>query len=58
MMLCTDYHKRAPDEHVVLPMAVGQVIDGLLTVRKIENVPVGGGSKPMRTVTISECGEM
>ena len=57
-MLLTDYHKRAPDERVVLPMAVGQVIDGLLTVRKIENVPVGGGSKPMRTVTISECGEM
>ena len=57
-MLLTDYHKRAPDESVVLPMAVGQVIDGLLTVRKIENVPVGGGSKPMRTVTISECGEM
>ena len=35
-----------------------QVIDGMLTVRKIENVPVGGGSKPLRTISISECGEM
>mmetsp|Transcript_45952 Transcript_45952/g.144146 ORF Transcript_45952/g.144146 Transcript_45952/m.144146 type:complete len:183 (-) Transcript_45952:48-596(-) len=41
-------------KHVVF----GKVIDGLLTVRKIENVPVGGGSKPLRTITISECGEM
>ena len=57
-MLLTDYHKRAPDERVLWPMAVGQVIDGLLTVRKIENVPVGGGSKPLRTISVMECGEM
>jgi len=42
------------NKHVVF----GRVIDGLLTVRKIENVPVGGGSKPLRAVTIAECGEM
>ena len=39
-------------------MVFGRVIDGLLTVRKIENVPVGAGSKPLRSIHISECGEM
>mmetsp|Transcript_13972 Transcript_13972/g.27591 ORF Transcript_13972/g.27591 Transcript_13972/m.27591 type:complete len:183 (+) Transcript_13972:51-599(+) len=42
------------NKHVVF----GRIIDGLLTVRKIENVPVGAGSKPLRAITISECGEM
>ncbi|BEJ12598.1 hypothetical protein CspHIS471_0210580 [Cutaneotrichosporon sp. HIS471] len=36
----------------------GRVIDGLLTVRKIENVPTGTQNKPKMTVRITECGEM
>ncbi|KLT39776.1 hypothetical protein CC85DRAFT_288191 [Cutaneotrichosporon oleaginosum] len=36
----------------------GRVIDGLLTVRKIENVPTGAQNKPKMTVRITECGEM
>jgi peptidyl-prolyl isomerase H (cyclophilin H) len=41
-------------KHVVF----GRVIDGLLTVRKIEAVPVGTNNKPKLPVVIAECGEM
>jgi len=41
-------------KHVVF----GRVIDGMLTVRKIEAVPVGGNSRPKLVVKITECGEM
>ncbi|KAI8893536.1 peptidyl-prolyl cis-trans isomerase H-like protein [Globomyces pollinis-pini] len=42
-------------KHVVF----GRVIDGLLTLRKIENVPtIGANNKPKVSVIISECGEM
>lgn len=41
-------------KHVVF----GRVIDGMLTVRKIENVPVGTDSRPKIPVIISECGEL
>ncbi|KAK4688855.1 peptidyl-prolyl isomerase H (cyclophilin H), partial [Tremellales sp. Uapishka_1] len=36
----------------------GRVIDGLLTVRKIENVPTGANNRPKLIVKIMECGEM
>ena len=35
-----------------------QVIDGMLTVRKIENVAVGANSKPKLPIVISQCGEL
>uniref|UniRef100_A0A0K0FUN5 Peptidyl-prolyl cis-trans isomerase n=1 Tax=Strongyloides venezuelensis TaxID=75913 RepID=A0A0K0FUN5_STRVS len=41
-------------KHVVF----GRVIEGLLTVRKIENVAVGSGSKPKLNVVIEQCGEL
>ena len=42
-------------KHVVF----GKVVDGLLTLRKIENVPTNGNeNKPKVPVLISECGEM
>lgn len=41
-------------KHVVF----GRVIDGLLVVRKIENVPTGPNNKPKIAVVISQCGEM
>ncbi|CAF3263467.1 unnamed protein product [Rotaria socialis] len=41
-------------KHVVF----GRVIEGMLVVRKIENVPVAHNSKPKIPVIISQCGEM
>ena len=41
-------------KHVVF----GKLIDGLLTLRKIENVPTGQTNRPKLNVVISECGEM
>ncbi len=41
-------------KHVVF----GRVLDGLLVVRKIENVPTGANNKPKIPVTIVECGQM
>lgn len=41
-------------KHVVF----GRVIDGLLVLRKIENIPTGPNNKPKIAVTISQCGEM
>lgn len=41
-------------KHVVF----GRVIDGLLVLRKIENVPVGANNKPKIGISISECGQM
>ncbi|ORY38524.1 hypothetical protein BCR33DRAFT_682290 [Rhizoclosmatium globosum] len=41
-------------KHVVF----GRLVDGLLTLRKIENVPTGANNKPRIPVIISECGEM
>lgn len=41
-------------KHVVF----GRVIDGLLVVRKIENVPTGPNNKPKIPVVVSQCGEM
>ena len=37
---------------------LGRVIDGMLVVRKIENVPTGPNNKPKIPVIISQCGEM
>ncbi|CAB3224693.1 unnamed protein product [Arctia plantaginis] len=42
------------NKHVVF----GRVIDGLLVMRKIENVPTGPNNKPKIPVTISQCGQM
>ncbi|KAJ2747748.1 Peptidyl-prolyl cis-trans isomerase-like 1 [Coemansia sp. BCRC 34301] len=42
------------NKHVVF----GKLIDGLLTLRKIESVPIGPENKPTLPVIISECGEM
>jgi len=36
----------------------GRVIDGLLVLRKIENIPTGPNNKPKIAVSISQCGEM
>ncbi|RWS17857.1 peptidyl-prolyl cis-trans isomerase H (PPIH)-like protein [Dinothrombium tinctorium] len=41
-------------KHVVF----GRIIDGLLVMRKIENVPTGPNNKPKLPVIISQCGEM
>ncbi|KAI9347284.1 peptidyl-prolyl cis-trans isomerase H [Obelidium mucronatum] len=41
-------------KHIVF----GRLIDGLLTLRKIENVPTGPNNKPKVPVIITECGEM
>merc|ERR1712226_1050872 len=42
------------NKHVVF----GKVIDGLLVMRKIENVPTGANNRPKLAVVISQCGEM
>ncbi|XP_067950906.1 peptidyl-prolyl cis-trans isomerase H-like [Watersipora subatra] len=42
------------NKHVVF----GRVIDGMLVVRKIENVPVGPNNRPKLNVVISQCGQM
>ncbi|PWN21301.1 peptidyl-prolyl cis-trans isomerase H [Microstroma glucosiphilum] len=36
----------------------GKIVDGLLTLRKIENVPTGANNRPRLPVRITECGEM
>jgi len=41
-------------KHVVF----GRVVDGMLTLRKIENTPTGGNNRPKLVVKITECGEM
>ncbi|KAK0191412.1 cyclophilin-like domain-containing protein [Armillaria mellea] len=41
-------------KHVVF----GRVIDGMLTLRKIENVATGPNNRPKLLVKITECGEM
>ncbi len=41
-------------KHVVF----GRVIDGLLVMRKVENVPTGANNRPKITVTIVQCGQM
>jgi len=41
-------------KHVVF----GKVIDGMLTLRKIENVSTGPNNRPKLAVKITECGEM
>ncbi|KAJ3043757.1 cytochrome P450 monooxygenase 7 [Rhizophlyctis rosea] len=41
-------------KHVVF----GRLVDGLLTLRKIENVPTGPNNRPKLPVIIAECGEM
>uniref|UniRef100_A0A8C2WQ79 Peptidyl-prolyl cis-trans isomerase n=1 Tax=Cyclopterus lumpus TaxID=8103 RepID=A0A8C2WQ79_CYCLU len=41
-------------KHVVF----GKVVDGLLAMRKIENVPTGPNNKPKLPILIAQCGEM
>ncbi|KAJ8021709.1 Peptidyl-prolyl cis-trans isomerase H [Holothuria leucospilota] len=41
-------------KHIVF----GKVVDGLLVMRKIENVPTGPNNKPKLPVIISQCGEL
>ena len=41
-------------KHVVF----GKVVDGMLTVRKIENVTVGANSKPKMPINVTQTGEM
>ncbi|XP_063725812.1 peptidyl-prolyl cis-trans isomerase H-like [Symsagittifera roscoffensis] len=41
-------------KHVVF----GKVLDGLLVVRKIENVPTGPNNKPKLPIEIAQCGEL
>ncbi|VDM45220.1 unnamed protein product [Toxocara canis] len=40
-------------KHVVF----GRVLDGLLTVRKVENVPTGQNNKPKIPIVITQCGQ-
>ena len=42
------------NKHVIF----GAVIEGMLTVRKVENIPTVANSKPRSTVIITECGEL
>ncbi|KAK9866296.1 hypothetical protein WJX84_003825 [Apatococcus fuscideae] len=42
-------------KHVVFGRVLGE---GLLVVRKIENVPIGASNKPKLQCVITECGEM
>ena len=46
--------KYLDNKHVVF----GKVIDGLLTLRRIENISVGAQNRPKTPCIISECGEM
>ncbi|KFO71815.1 Peptidyl-prolyl cis-trans isomerase H, partial [Cuculus canorus] len=39
-------------------LSLGKIVDGLLVMRKIENVPTGPNNKPKLPVVISQCGEM
>lgn len=39
-------------------VAFGRVVDGMLVLRKIENVPVGLNDRPRIPVTIMNCGEL
>lgn len=41
-------------KHVVF----GKVVEGLLIMRKIENVPTGPNNKPKLPVVVTQCGEM
>jgi len=41
-----------------LSIIAGKVVDGLLVLRKIENVPTGPNNKPKLPVVITQCGEM
>ena len=41
-------------KHVVF----GSVIDGMLAVRKMEQVPTGNNSRPKLSVTVAQCGEL
>jgi peptidyl-prolyl isomerase H (cyclophilin H) len=43
------------NKHVVFGRVLG---DGMLVVRKIENVAVGPNSKPKMQVLVADCGEM
>ena len=43
------------DKHVVFGRVLG---DGMLVIRKVENVATGGGNKPKLPCVIAECGEM
>ena len=41
-------------KHVVF----GKVVDGMLVVRKMENVPIGPNHCPKLPVVVTECGQM
>ncbi|RKO97883.1 hypothetical protein CXG81DRAFT_12378 [Caulochytrium protostelioides] len=41
-------------KHVVF----GRLVDGLLTLRKIEHVPVAANSKPRLPIVVTQCGEL
>ena len=43
------------DKHVVFGRVLG---DGMLVIRKVENVATGSGNKPKLPCVIAECGEM
>lgn len=43
------------NKHVVVGRVLG---DGMLIVRKMENVPINPGNKPRMPVTVTECGQM
>ncbi|KAJ1917628.1 Peptidyl-prolyl cis-trans isomerase-like 1 [Mycoemilia scoparia] len=36
----------------------GKVIDGIFTLQKMENVPIGQNNRPKVPIVITECGEM
>ena len=51
---CTKNCEFLDGKHVVF----GRIIEGVLVLRKIENVPVGANSKPKLAITIKQCGQM
>ena len=52
--ICTEQTSWLDGKHVVF----GKVVDGMLTVRKIENVTVGANSKPKMPINVVQTGEM
>jgi peptidyl-prolyl cis-trans isomerase B (cyclophilin B) len=49
-----NYYSWLDGRHVVF----GEVLEGYDIVDKIQNLPVSGGSKPVKPITITDSGEL